>query len=75
MFNTLIELFRIRKDKCIKSQYKKGYDFAAGKILRREETPLSLDEMQDMDPCSFDRGMNAAINYLVILKVVEEDRV
>lgn len=53
-----------------------GFDFAAGAMLRGEETPLSLDAMQSNDyRDSFDFGMDDAIDCLVRLGVVEDNRV
>lgn len=54
--------------------YRDGYDYAAGSLLRKEETPRTLEEAIDMNPNDFDRGMNDAIKEVIRLGVVEDNR-
>jgi len=53
--------------------YRRGYDYAAGALLRKEETPRTLEARQGQDKNAFDAGMNMAIFDLVRLKAVEDD--
>jgi hypothetical protein len=56
---------RIRQD---------GYEFAAGALLKGNETPKSLaDEMTAYDP--FDRGMKEAIEDVVKKGLCKDDRI
>lgn len=72
MFKWLSNYRKKKKEKSKKEQYNTGYDYAAGKLLRNECTPLELESYIDYDP--FDYGMIDAINKLCDLGVVEDNR-
>jgi hypothetical protein len=48
--------------------YRDGYDYAAGRLLRKELTPEELIDQQDCNPNEFDDGMNAAVADIVLLR-------
>ena len=57
-----------------KKMYNRGYDFAAGALLRGEETPLSIESHYCIcDWTSFDRGVNDAVATLIEKGVVEDN--
>lgn len=65
-----------RKEERKMELYYNGFDFAAGVLLRREQTPVQLDSLvnwQEAD--NFDLGMDAAIDIIVGLNFVEDDRI
>ncbi len=55
------------------AQYINGYDYAAGMLLRGEKSPTEL-ESEQIDYSAFDKGMDAALDKLVRLKVIVDDR-
>ena len=63
-----------RKQKALRD----GYDYAAGAILRGEMTPFQLEAQYISFPgegaSEFDFGMRAAVNRLVELNAVTDDR-
>ena len=66
-----------RTNKLHKEEYDRGYDFAAGILLRGEETPNSLmGKYGNSDSWDlFDEGANDATNHLIREGVIENDRV
>jgi hypothetical protein len=52
-----------------------GFDYAAGALLRKEETPISLEAQwwHNTNSGAFDRGVMRATYTLIDLKVVEDD--
>ena len=51
-----------------------GYDWATGALLRKEETPLSLDAYTCGYPRThFDHGVDAACAYLIKLGVIKDN--
>ena len=55
--------------------WRDGYDWAAGALLRKEETPASIEAYAcDTDRNEFDRGAYAACDKLVGLGVIAENR-
>lgn len=66
---------RKRRERQAYELYTRGYNYAAGSLLRSEETPLSLDaKCWSNDYNDFDRGINAAIIKLRVLGIIEDDR-
>ncbi len=58
-----------------KKEFKRGYDYGAGVLLRGEESPMSLESYVWSHPESqFDRGVIAATDKLVAEGVVEDNR-
>jgi len=55
-------------------RFRKGYDYAAGSLLRREKTPRELDELESYRD-DFDKGMDRAIDDAVQAKLCVDDRV
>lgn len=73
MFKKIIEK---RKEKKRKEQFRDGYDFAAGSLLRKDHTPISVESFfygTIMD--DFDRGIRAAVQAAILQGLVEDDRV
>jgi hypothetical protein len=59
-----------------KNEFKRGYDYGAGVLLRGEESPMSLESYLWSHPESqFDRGMIAAVDKLVAEGVVKDNRI
>ena len=56
-------------------RFRKGYDFAAGQLLRKEKTARELDELGSSFRDDFDRGITQAINDAVLFKLCVDDRV
>jgi len=72
--------FEKRRKKIRISEYNAGYDYASGTMLRREKTPLNLEaeiypDNSGIDSFDFDSGINAAIDRLVKLGIIEDDRI
>lgn len=71
-----------RKLKRIDDAYTHGYDYAAGALLRGEKTPYDLEAEadtsstfhEDEENRSWDRGMMAAVDKLVLYGVVDDNR-
>lgn len=63
-----------------KTRYLAGYDYAAGKLLRKESTPFQLSNLPfDIEPSEteqdpFDHGMMAAINDAIKYGLCKDDR-
>lgn len=73
MFKTMIQNWK-RKER--EKQFKDGFDFAAGALLRREHTPMSLESFFfGRDMSQFDFGIDAAIDIIVGLNFVYDDRI
>lgn len=65
-----------RKLKAEKSQYIAGYNYAAGALLRGDETPISLESQYCYGNWTpFDRGANDAMVRLIRGGIVEDDNV
>jgi hypothetical protein len=65
----------------INKSYERGYNYAAGALLRGEKTAYQLEvesdtpsEWQTEDGRAFDKGIIAAVDKLTSLGVVEDDR-
>lgn len=55
-------------------EYINGYDYAAGALLRGEETPKGIED-KVWDQSDFDKGAYDAINRLLFTHVdIEDDR-
>ena len=53
-----------------------GYDWAAGVLLRGEETPKSISNYTNSHRrTAFDDGADAAVRKVVMSGVVEDDRI
>lgn len=59
-----------------RSLYKSGYDWAAGTILREESTPAGIETRycNTFDHNAFDDGAEEAVDRLVFLGAVKDDR-
>lgn len=55
------------------ADFNRGFDYAAGALLRGEETPQSL-EAKVWEVESFDRGMFAATDKLVQAGLIQDNR-
>lgn len=80
MVSLLKQWLRDRKARQREESYSRGYNFAAGALLRGEETPASLEAQiwpdHDNGPLdAFDRGVMDAVRALVRHKVVEDNSV
>jgi len=68
LFRKFRQKWREEKDKIA---FKNGYNYAAGEMLSKSKTPIHLDAEQsgtfEEDYCSFDRGIDAAIDDAVDL--------
>ena len=63
-----------RKEKAERKEYKRGYDYAAGALLRGEETPLSIEAHYFRDDWTFfEDGANDAVTCLIAKGVVKND--
>jgi len=71
MFTNFFERRRERRDQ---ERWNDGFDWAAGALLRREETPASLSRHVDFLQHPFDRGARAAIDLIVRIGDIEDDR-
>lgn len=59
-----------------RKEFIRGYNWAAGALLRGEETPGSIESCQYLPMwTSFDSGTIKAIEKLLELKVIEDDRI
>lgn len=75
--------FKQRAEKAKQAHYKRGYDYAAGELLRGEATPLEMMNRYDTSSTfnesphlvSFDRGMEAATDRLCACGAVKDDRI
>lgn len=68
------------KERRQEARYKEGYDFAAGALLRGEETPLTLQayltEAQAFNTTTpFDTGIEDAMLRLIRCKAIEDNRI
>jgi hypothetical protein len=65
MFKWITNYRKKNKEKNEKEQYISGFDYAAGKLLRKELTPHELeDHIMYIDCDPFDYGIIAAITKL-----------
>lgn len=74
MFKWLSNYLANRKKVIDKEQYNNGFDYASGKLLRKESTPLELESYffnTELD--SFDRGVIGAINKLKEIGFIKKD--
>lgn len=75
MLTTLTNWLNRRKGTAKSAVFDRGFDYAAGALLRGEESPASLEAKPWPDDVTdFDRGMLAAIDRLVTAGVVHDDR-
>ncbi|RLB94673.1 MAG: hypothetical protein DRH26_00530 [Deltaproteobacteria bacterium] len=67
--------FAKRKEKKKFQTWTKGYDWAAGALLRGDETPVSIEAYTNCcDRDSFDLGAEAATKDLLSLIVIESQK-
>jgi hypothetical protein len=64
-----------RMERKSQERYVAGYDYAAGAILRKEESPVALDLMQNKDDLDWNRGVDGAIAVLVKIGFCVDDRI
>lgn len=74
MFNRIKWLINKHKQTVRQNSYRAGYDYAAGCLLRLEEIPSSLANRTAYSVDPFDKGINDAIDRLIALKVVKDNR-
>lgn len=76
MFKKIIENWCKRKEhKKYMRSFRNGYDYAAGELLRKEHTPISLESYfygASMD--NFDQGIRAAVQDAILQGLVKDDR-
>lgn len=56
----MLEFFKKRQTKIKAEQFRKGFDYAAGILLRGEKTAEQLENEQVFND-EFDKGINAAV--------------
>jgi hypothetical protein len=78
MINKIKKWYTKKKKEKYAAQWQESYDWAAGKLLRGEETPLSIEltygirnNINENNP--FHSGVSAAINKLLELKAIKND--
>ena len=65
-----------RRGQIAERLYSDGYDYAAGALLRNAETPLSIEgNFMGFDENEFEKGCRDAINRLIGLNIIDDDRV
>ena len=70
------KFFKKRKERNNTRQYNDGYDYAAGALLRKEETPLSIDaKIHWAYSNKFDSGIIGAMNKLISLGIIKDNRI
>lgn len=76
MFNK-IKAWTARRDEIRrKKEFIRGYNWAAGSLLRKDETPVSITSCMYKSMWTiFDSGAIAAIEKLIDAKVIEDDRI
>jgi len=80
MFALLREYFENRKKNNDKRSFIVGFDYAAGTLLRGEETPISLESYSsdcfeaDSSSRMFDKGVAEATTVLCNLGAIVDDR-
>jgi len=64
----------IKKNK--ETAWKEGYNWAAGALLRGEETPISIEAYTyNNNKEAFDFGSEEAVNKLIELNIILDDRI
>lgn len=66
--------FSAKKRERDKKDYERGFDFAAGSLIRGEYTPSSLQNLTYGSCHPFDRGINTATDFLIKNNIVIDDR-
>ncbi len=57
-------------------ELRRGFDWAAGVLLKEEETPISIESYcNSIDRGFFDMGAEEAVNLLIKLGIIIDDRV
>lgn len=82
IINWLLNLRKNKEKEVNEKAYVSGYDWAAGKLLRKEMTPSQVEAQCDTSSVfhegammkAFDTGAQHAIDVLVDAGVVDEDR-
>ena len=68
--------FHKRREAKIKDQYCNGYNYAAGELLRNRASPAEIEaHYYNSDWTPFDRGCDDAINLLIELKIIKDNRI
>ena len=76
MIYEIKQSFRMRNALKQKKLFNKGFDYAAGCLLRSEKTPFELEAEEVTDyHNSFDEGMDCAIRLLCVYRVCNDDRI
>lgn len=70
---TLLATWKNRKRE---SEFSAGYDWAAGSLLRGEQTPYSIESICTFQSTHyFDRGALVALDHLIRRAAIVDDRV
>jgi len=72
MFNKIKKWCANRKQEKDKDDWKAGYNWAAGSLLRGEETPQTVNNYM-LHTDLFDYGAFAATEKLIECKIIEDD--
>ena len=74
-YTEAVERRERHKEQAKTSEYLRGYDWAAGRLLRGDESPISLDAWTQGRYNPFDRGIDAAIKAFCEQTNTEDDRI
>jgi hypothetical protein len=76
MLKRIREWLKAREIREREDAFHRGYNFAAGVLLRGELSPIELDFMQsDYDVDSYDVGVNEAIDRVCSLGICTDNRI
>lgn len=79
MLNHIKDWLEKRRAAAREAEYRRGYDWAAGRLLRGHATPITIEAYTYIRYSprydDFDRGADAAVDRLVEAGVIEDDRV
>lgn len=70
-----------RQSRAIQDNFESGYDYTCGLVLRKNRTAADVQDIystkgpQDAEEKAFDRGMEAGLNKLISLKVLDDNRI
>lgn len=73
MFSAFKRWNHQRKTRALWMEFVNGFDYAAGVLLRGENTPYGLERLASMGD-AFDHGVLAAVSRLVEAGIVSDDR-
>ncbi len=68
VINKIKRYIKKRKQEKVNNEWKEGYDWAVGVLLRKEETPLTIDALlHNIEINAFDKGCSAGIDKIINL--------